>query len=291
MKGVREIKRRLKSVKNIQKITRAMEMVAATKLRRLQERSLNTRPFANKIEELIRRVAGHVDADVSPLLGESDRVETEALVIVGADRGLCGSYNSNLFRAGKRYIDTLKGEGINPSLYVFGRRADAFFGRLEDAEIHWTHPDTVERVGYGDVRALVGRLSELFLEGKIQRARVLFTEMKSLASFAPKISDLLPLPRPEAGGEDEEAELDYILEPSAEVIMQRLLPRFLEMQLYAALLESLTAEFAARRMAMKSATDNADDMIGDLTQQANKARQEGITGELLDIIGGVIASE
>lgn len=287
MKGVREIKRRLKSVGNIKKITKAMEMVAATKLRRLQERALKTRPFARKIEELIGRVSMHVDEGVSPLLAEHDQVEREAVIIVGADRGLCGSYNANLFREGSRHLKALQEENVRPELYLFGKRPAAFFKRFPSAEIAWEHEGQVEAVNYQEVKALVTVLSEAFIEGRIQRVRIVHTELRSLASFVATTVDLLPLPR--IVGEDGEEVLDYILEPSPEVIMRELLPRYLEMQLYAALLEALASEFASRRMAMKSATDNAQEMIGDLQREYNKARQEGITGELLDIIGGMAA--
>ena len=287
MKGVKELKGRLKSVGNIKKITKAMEMVAATKLRRLQERALATRPFADKIEDMIRRVAGHVDPSFSPLLNEPNDIRSEALVVVAGDRGLCGAYNSNVFRVLVAQLNSLKDEGVEPVLFVVGRRAQAFAGRLAGIELGYVHPNPVEKIEYREVRRIVTDLTAGFLDGRWQRVKVIYTSRKSVATFVPTIAELLPIPREHA--EEGGAELDYILEPSPKAIMERLLPRFLEMQLFADVLEALASEFGARRIAMKSATDNADEMIGMLTMEYNRARQEGITGDLLDIIGGTEA--
>jgi len=289
MKGVKELKVRIKSVTNIKKITSAMEMVAATKLRRLQERALATRPFADRIEQMMRRVAAHADPAASPLLEEKGVSEREALVVVGADKGLCGAYNSNLLRHALKQVEEVKAEGVGTSLYLFGRRPQAFFGKLKGAEIAWVHPDPIEKIEYSSIRRAMDILVAAFVADEVQRVRVVYTQKKSMASFVPVTQDLLPVAESGADGAgDGEAALDYILEPSPDVIMKRLLPRYLEMQLYAAVLESLAAEFAARRMAMKSATDAAEEMLGTLGMEYNKARQEGITGELLDIVGGVV---
>ena len=285
MKGVKELKQRLKSVANIQKITKAMEMVAATKLRRLQDRALSTRPFAQKIEGMIRRVSAHVDPSFSPLLQQPDKVESEAVIVVAADRGLCGSYNSNVFRRTLTHLGALETEGVAPKILVFGNRAQIFASKLSGIEITHVHPGALEKIAYADVRRLVADLSRGFLSGDYQRVRMVYTTMKSMASFAPTTVDLLPVP----GQEEGEASTDYILEPSPTAIMERLLPRYLEMQIFAHVLEALASEFAARRMAMKSATDNADEMIGELRMEYNKARQTGITADLLDIVGGAEA--
>jgi len=287
MKGVKEVKQRLKSVANIQKITRAMEMVAATKLRRLQDRALSTRPFAEKIEGMISRVAAHVEPSVSPLLREYERVEDEAVIVVAGDRGLCGPYNANVFRHLTKHLRALEEEGVTPHVFVFGKRTQSFVARLRNVEVDYVYPNPVEKIVYRDVGYLTSDLSKGFLDGSWQRVRVIYTAMKTMASFVPTTADVLPLPKaPEA---EEEGDVDYILEPSPRTLMLRLLPRFIEMQLFAAVLEALASEFAARRIAMKNATDNADEMIGLLTMEYNKARQAGITGELLDIVGGAEA--
>jgi F-type H+-transporting ATPase subunit gamma len=286
MKGVKELRQRLKSVANIQKITKAMEMVATTKLRRLQERAQSTRPFAEKIEGMIRRVSAHVDPSCSPLLLVPDSVESEALIIVAGDRGLCGAYNSNVLRYSLAHLKALETEGVTPKAFVFGKRTQAFATRIRSLDVAHVYPAQVEKIAYRDVRRIVELVSKGFLEGDFQRVRMIYTHMRSMASFVPSTLDLLPVPRQE---DDDGAAMDYILEPSPKVIMQRLLPRFLEMQVFAHILDALAAEYAARRMAMKSATDNADEMIGELTMEYNKARQTGITSDLLDIVGGVEA--
>ena len=291
MKGVKELKRRMKSVQSIQKITRAMEMVAATKLRRLQERALATRPFAERIESMMQRVAARADEGASPLLARPSDVETEAVVIVGADKGLCGSYNSNLLKHALKMVEESRSEGMDSRLYLFGRRPQMFFGKLKDADIRWVHPDVVEKIDYTSIRRAMSTLVGTFLEDEVQRVRVVYTRMKTLATFEPTSQDLLPIVPPEANDEPGAGGVDYILEPDADTLMQSLLPRYLEMQLYAAVLESLASEFASRRMAMKNATDAAVDMLDALGMEYNKARQEGITSELLDLVGGVVVSD
>ncbi len=287
MKGVRELKRRLKGVKNIRKITKAMEMVAATKLRRLQDRALATRPFASRIESMMQRVAGVADQLVSPLLLVPETCTAEALVVVGADKGLCGSYNSNLFRTLVQHLRAAEAEKRQVRLYVFGRRAQMFVTKLKGTDLKAAYPEAVEKLDYRTVKRVMGQLTKSFEGGEVQRVNVLYTRMKSMASFKPTLQTLLPVPRPTVGADAPTT--DYLMEPSPERILERLLPRYLEMQLFAAVLESLASEFASRRMAMKNATDNADGMSQQLTMEYNKARQSGITGELLEIIGGAEA--
>jgi F-type H+-transporting ATPase subunit gamma len=287
VKGTRELKRRLKGVKNIRKITKALELVAGTKLRRLQERAAATRPFADQLEGILRRVAAFADVEVSPLLKEAPEVKDVAVVVMAADKGLCGSYNSGVFRTAAPFLRALKAEGKTPHLYAFGRRAAAFFGKLKDVDLKWVYPDPFEKIDFRRAKALTTELAKGFIEGKHQEVWVVYTSVKGAASFKPTTQKILPIPRPKAsdGAKDEFC----ILEPTPAEIMERLLPRFLDMQLFAAALESLASEFASRRIAMKAATDNADEMSATLNQEYNKARQTGITGELLEIVGGAEA--
>jgi F-type H+-transporting ATPase subunit gamma len=287
MKGVRELRRRLKGVRSIRKITKAMEMVAATKLRRLQDRALATRPFAGRIEALMRRTAQVADPAASPLLVVPESVSVEALVVVGADKGLCGSYNSNLFRALVQRLSDLQREGVRARLFVYGRRAQLFASKLKGPELAAAWPEPVEKLDYRAVKRALLALVREFEAGTVQRVAVLYTRMRTMASFSPTAQVLLPVPVPAAA--DAAPGVDVLMEPTPERILARLLPRYLEMQLYAAVLESLASEFASRRMAMKNATDNADEMTTRLTMEYNKARQSGITGELLEIVGGAEA--
>lgn len=288
MKGVKELKRRLKGVKSIRKITKAMEMVAATKLRRLQERALATRPFAKAIEGMVARVAEHADPAASPLLAQPAKIVREALIIVGADKGLCGSYNSNLNRAAVQYLRRSEAEGVQTEAWILGRRPQGFFAKVRGLEMRYVHPTNVEKVTYREIMLLAKQIVAAFESGAVQRVTVVGTRMLSLSSYKAGTQVVLPVARPAAGTQTKEA-TDYILEPSADRILARLLPRCIEMQLYAAVLEALACEFASRRMAMKNATDNADEMTHHLSMEYNKARQGGITGELLEIIGGAEA--
>ncbi|HYC78140.1 MAG TPA: ATP synthase F1 subunit gamma [Planctomycetota bacterium] len=290
MKGVRELKRRLKGVKNIRKITKAIELVAGTKLRRLQDRAAATRPFAAQLEGILRRVAAYADVHASPLLKAADEVKRVAVIVIASDKGLCGSYNSNVFRAATPFLRELKAAGKEADLYVLGRRAATFFGKLKDVRLEWVYPDALEKIEFKRVKALMGELVRRFVEDKVQEVVILYTAMKGAMSFKPTLQRVLPVPRPETGSKDASPPaVDYILEPTPQEIMARLLPRFLDMQLYAAILESLASEFASRRAAMKNATDNADEMASALNKEYNKARQSGITAELLEITGGAEA--
>lgn len=286
MKGVRELKRRLKGVQNIRKITKAIELVASTKLRRLQERAAATRPFANQLAGMMKRVAGGADPSASPLLRAHDTVTKVAILVVAGDKGLCGSYNSNVFRTAIPVVRALIAEGKKPHLFIMGRRAGTYFAKVKDVEITWVYPDSVEKIDFAAVKRLAKEFMDGFVTGRFHEVRVVYTSLRTATSFRPLCQGVLPVPKPEASAE---AASDYILEPEGQVILDRLLPRFVEMQLFAAILESLAAEFASRRIAMKSATDNAGDMISSLSKEYNKARQSGITAELLEISGGAEA--
>lgn len=288
MKGVKELKRRLKGVKSIRKITKAMEMVSATKLRRLQERALATRPFANAIAGMLARVGARADASNSPLLREPETTTREAIVLVGADKGLCGSYNSNLHRAAVHHLRALEKAGVAAEMWILGRRPQAYFNKLKGLEIAYVYPEIVERISYREVALLARQLTEAFASGRVQRVMIFSTRMHSMTLHKPTPQQLLPVAKPAASASAASA-VEYILEPTPDRILERLLPRSIEMQLYAAILDALASEFAARRMAMKNATDNADEMSQNLSMACNKARQSGITGELLEIIGGAEA--
>lgn len=289
MKGVKELKRRLRGVNNIKKITKAMELVAATKLRRLQERTQAMRPYAAGIEAMIGRVAGLLDPGLMPLLQRRERVADEALVVVGADRGLCGSYNSNLFRHMVAHLRSLQEEGVEPHLCLLGRRVRSFAAKYGDLDTPWVLDEAVEKFEYNHARRLFTFLSRAFLDGTYDRVRVIFTAFRSMASYVPTTKDLLPVTGTAGREEEPGPGYGFILEPSPRQLMERLLPRYLEMELFAAVLEALTSEFASRQVAMKNATDNAEEMTDILTMEYNKARQWSITADLLDIVGGAEA--
>lgn len=292
MKGVKEIKARIKSVGNIKKVTSTMELVATAKLKKLQERALASRPYADAIRAMMTQIAEHVGDDVSPLLAQPEEVENECVLVIAADKGLCGAFNVNQFRVTQKYIDEREAQGVKCSVYAIGRRTETYFRKTPN-EIIGAVEEKVEAIDYRRAAVTLQALVKDFLNGKFQRVSLAYTQFKSPVSFVPTVEEVLPLaPVAEVDEEKVEevkAELDYIMEPSAEYIMERLIPKTLEMKVYNAVLESLASEFASRRVAMKNATDSAKEMIDELTMEYNKARQAGITGELLEITAGAEA--
>lgn len=290
MKGVKELKARLGSIGGIKKVTSTMELVATAKMKKLQERALASRPYADTISAMMARVAAFAPADVSPLLKNPEEVSRECVIVIAADKGLCGAFNANLLRKAVNYIAERQNEGVEIETYTFGRRATGAMEKL-GFESAGRCETKLETVTYMEIAMAMRGLGERFVAGEIQRVTMITTEFKSAVSFVPKVEGMLPLAQEEPAEEENESaeELDYIMEPSPEEIMKRLIPKTLEMKLFSGVLESLASEFAARRVAMKNATDSASDMIDDLRREYNKARQAGITGELLEIIAGAEA--
>ena len=298
MKGVKELKARLKSVGNIKKVTSTMELVATAKMKKLQERAQASRPYAEAIRAMMARIAESVSDDVSPLLRQPDAVKRECAIIIAGDKGLCGAFNANVFRSAVTYVKQRQEAGVEVDVYAIGKRTEGFFTKFGSV-IAGVCEEKVEQVDYRSVALMMKTLAADFAEDRYQRVSLVYTWFKSAASFLPKTEVLLPLASLDETGEvaDESAttteatkvELDYITEPDPTTIMQRLIPKSLEVKLFNAVLESLASEFASRRIAMKNATDSATEMIDDLTMEYNKARQAGITGELLEIIAGAEA--
>ena len=282
MATLRDIQRRIRSVQSTQKITRAMKLVAAAKLRRAQERILAARPYATKMSELLGNLVTAEDGATHPLL-EQRAGPRRQIVVITADKGLAGAFNSNILR---RSLDLVReSSAADLTLVVVGRKARDFYRR---------RPYTVKRdlVGFWD-RLAYGHASELaeffmqqYLQDAVDEVWLLYNEFRSVAVQRPVRTLLLPIPRTDAPGAEA---VDYIYEPGPEAILGDLLPRHVRMQVYRALMESLAGEYGARMTAMEAATKNAKEMIEVLTIQYNKARQEKITKELLDIVGGAEA--
>lgn len=289
-KGTKELKQRITGVKNIQQITRAMEMVATQKLKRLQSRADAARPFAGKIQEMVGRLAGSVGRDLSALLQEREGGVTANLVIT-SDKGMCGGFNANMVRFAQK---TLRADDEQQKLYVLGRKGDVLL-RARGWSIDRKYDDTVEKMGYDRARALAKELVAEFLEGKVNRVRLVYTSFLSSARQAPAAVTILPIDPASLLSDAADADAgqsagrEFIIEPDEEALLRSLLPKFLEVKVYSAILESLASEFTARRNAMKQATDAADDIIGALKRQYNRARQESITSELLEVSSGAEA--
>jgi F-type H+-transporting ATPase subunit gamma len=284
---LRDIQRRIRSVQSTQKITRAMKLVAAAKLRRAQERIISARPYASKMAELLGNLvsaASAQDGDGHPLLEQREGPRRQ-IVIITADRGLAGAFNSNVLRNSLAFI-----RGSNTTevtVVVVGRKARDFYRRRP-----WTvKRDMIgfwDRLAYSHACELADYFMKQYLDNEVDEVYLLYNEFRSVAVQRPVRQQLLPIPR--TAGEAQATEsVDYIYEPSPQAILGDLLPRHVRMQVFRALMESLAGEYGARMTAMEAATKNAREMIDILTIQYNKARQEKITKELLDIVGGAEA--
>ena len=288
MAGVKELRGRIKSVGNIKQITRAMEMVATTKLRRFQDRAVASRPYADEITGLVANLARVLgdSVDEQPLFRKGEGSKT-ALLLVASDRGLCGAYNSNLFRELELW---LKAEEREVDFFVYGRKGYQYLTKLNrEVECYFVDP-VLEQIDYLGAANTARALTEVFLSGEYSDVQLLYTAFESMVSYVPRRVQLLPISA-EGLGEvgDDAGGGDVILEPDAQSIFEAVVPRYVETRVYNALLEALTSEYASRRVSMKNATDAATDMQGALKQQYNRLRQESITKELLDIVGGVEA--
>ncbi|HEX9822702.1 MAG TPA: ATP synthase F1 subunit gamma [Methylomirabilota bacterium] len=285
MATLRDIRRRIRSVQSTQKITRAMKLVAAAKLRRAQERILSARPYADKMGELLAHLVSGAAGAGHPLLEQREGPRRQ-IVVVTADRGLAGAFNSNILRRAIEFVRESNTAAL--TLVVVGRKARDFFRRRpytikRDMVGFW------DRLAYSHAAELADYFMQQYLEGEVDEVHLLYNEFRSVAVQRPVRRQLLPIPSAAEAGGEAAAFVDYIYEPGPEVILGDLLPRHVRMQVYRALMESLAGEYGARMTAMEAATKNAKEMIDLLTIQYNKARQEKITKELLDIVGGAEA--
>ncbi len=284
MATLRDIRRRIRSVESTQKITRAMKLVAAAKLRRAQERILSARPYAMKMAELLSSLVSRAEGEAHPLLVRRPAAR-KRLVIITADKGLCGAFNSNILRGSLAFLRE-QGE-TNLTLVVVGKKARDFY-RRRPWEVKSEMLGFFDRLAYSHAQELAGGLMQEYLGGEVDEVHLMYNEFRSVTVQRVKREQLLPI-EPVAAEERAAGGGDYIYEPSPEAILAALLPRHVTTQVYRALMESVAGEYGARMTAMEAATQNAKEMIGVLTIQYNKARQERITKELLDIVGGAEA--
>lgn len=289
MATLREIRRRIRGIKSTQQITKAMKMVAAAKMRRAQERMFNARPYAGKIKELVEHLVLSSEGVQLPLLQERP-LRRLSLIVITADRGLCGSFNSNII---KKTLGEFKGhKEMEISLLCIGRKGFDFF-RKRNYTIARNYVNIFNALEVSHANDIAGYAIEQFIEDKTDAVRIIYNQFKSVAQQALVAEDLLPLkihpPREPASAEESQRSIDYLYEPSKEELLKALLPRHIRMQIWRALLESEASEQAARMMAMENATANASELIESLTLEFNKARQASITKEILEIVGGAEA--
>ncbi len=284
MAALLDIRRRIRSVKSTQQITRAMKMVAAARLRRAQDRIFNARPYANQMMALLSSVAARTTDRCHPLLLER-RIERQLLVLVTADRGLCGGFNTNLIRAAQSYLDEHRDRDV--SMLVVGRKGRDYFIR-RPVKITGEHVNIFGRLEFSQAQPIAQRIIELYTEEKVDAVDFIYNEFKSIMTQRVMVERYLPIkPNVPAQGD---ALTDYIYEQPAQEIFNALLPRYVEIEVYRALLESQAAELAARMTAMEAATNNAAKMIDSLTLYMNRVRQAAITREIIEIVSGAAAT-
>jgi F-type H+-transporting ATPase subunit gamma len=288
-----DLRRRVRAVKNTQQITKAMKMVAASKLRRAQERIMGARPYAVQMQRVLSSVAARVDPSIHPLLiAREKKADSRTLVIVvTGDKGLCGSFNTNVIKAAGTYV-TASSEPC--SLGLVGRKGREFFGR-RGYHVLFEQIGIFQKLRFDDARTIAQSAVEAFTGGQVDRVVLVYNEFKSVISQRVVVDQLLPIARADvdAGAapapKDGESQIDYLYEPSPERIFNELLPRYIEVQVYRALLESNAAFFAAQMTAMDTATKNSAEMIGSLTLYMNKVRQAAITREIIEVVSGAEA--
>jgi len=284
----RKLRRRINSVQSTKKITRAMEMIAASRVVKAQQRVAAARPYSEQITEVLRQLAAAGVALDHPLLKERD-VDTVGYIVLAADRGLAGAYNTQVLRMADRAIQGDVAEGRDYSLSIGGAKAVGFF-RYRGYRIDEAHTGYTEMPSYEDARVVASGIMSRYEEGEVDQVQLVYTRFLSVGSQKTVNTQLLPMEREEI--EDLAAqgpEADYEFEPGAEGILERLLPRYVEARVFAAMLDAAASEHASRQRAMKAATDNAEEMIDTLSVQANKIRQAGITTEIMDVVGGAEA--
>jgi F-type H+-transporting ATPase subunit gamma len=281
-----DIRRRIRSVKNTQQITKAMKMVAAAKLRRAQERMFAARPYAGGLRQVLASVATRVDISAHPLLQSREPERNVVVVVVTADRGLCGAFNANVIRAAQNFIRENAFEGVE--LLTIGRKASDFF-RRRTIPIR-RNVFVAQALSLEVAKEIADSLIKDFIDEKIDGVYVVYNEFKSLIAQHVRAERLLPIAR-EFEADLSRPAIDYLYEPGPEQILSDLLPKHIEFQLYRVLLESAAAEQGARMTAMEAATKNASDMINYLTLSYNRIRQAAITKEIIEIVSGASAAQ
>jgi len=286
MAGARDVKRRIKSVDNTRQITRTMELVATSKMKKATDRVRAARPYADSLSQIVSILYAPELSERFPLLRSPERVRRAAVLLLTANRGLAGGFNTNLIKEARLLLERLENEGIETDLHIVGKKGIAYF-RFRGREIASSNIDVGDSPSMNDAESVIAGLREDFAAGRVDAVHVVSSEFRSALSTPPRVVELLPI-RPTGGS----GSLDnYILSPKVEILLERLLPAYLRNATYRALVENGAAEQGARRTAMKSATDNAGDVLEYLTRTYNRARQAQITQEIAEIVGGSAALE
>ncbi len=287
MSGAKQIRTQISSIKNTQKITKAMEMVAASKMRKAQDRMNATRPYAIKIKQVINHLAAAHSEYKHPYMHARSEVKRAGFIIISTDRGLCGGLNVNVFKSALRQIKEYQDQGVEIDLSIIGSKGMAFFRRLSGLNVVSHASGLGDNIHMNEIIGPVKVMLDAYSEGSIDRLHLVENEFVNTMTQAPGVSTLLPLPKDEE--EVRQHHWDYIYEPDAKEVLDSLLVRYVESIVYRGVVENVACEMAARMIAMKSASDNAGSLIDDLQLAYNKARQASITQELSEIVGGAAA--
>lgn len=286
MANVKEIRTKISSIKKTQKITRAMEMVAASKMRKTQDRMSASRPYAKKMTQVINHLAkGHLEYRHEFL--DEREVKRVGVIIVSTDRGLCGGLNSNLFKTVSKFAQSQKDSNVDVDFCVIGRKGGSFIKRTGGNVLGFVD-DLGDAPKVSDIIGVVKTMLDAYSDGKIDALYVAYNDFVNTMTQTPNMQQLLPLPKNEAE-EDLDHYWDYIYEPDAKELLEAFLLRYIELQVYQALVENIACEQAAKMISMKSASDNAGDLIKEFQLAYNKARQSAITQELSEIVAGAAA--
>lgn len=292
MAGAQErvLRRRIAKFSNMKKITRAMELIAATRVAKAQAQANAARPYAEHITQVIQDLAAG-GADVNhPLLRPVEDVKKVGVLVLAGDRGLAGAYNSHVIRLAEREVQAARADGHEYAIVTVGRKAEAYF-KFRHYDIDASYAGFTERPGYEDAAAVAARITEMFVNGGCDRINLVYTRFVSMGTQEAVVRRFLPLETTSVIAEqgDAEARAGFEFEPSANAVLESLLPRYVESRVYSALLEAAASELASRQRAMKAATDNAEELIIKYTRKMNQVRQDAITTEIMEIIGGAEA--
>ena len=297
MPSLIDLRRRIRAVKSTQQITKAMKMIAASRLRRAQDRVIAARPFAQRMLKVLNGLVGRVDQDAHPLLRMPDQTSgTTLLIVISADRGLCGSFNSNIIKAAGQFIVN-ENRGREVALGLIGRKGRDFVVR-RGFDVRYEATGIYQKLSFQDAARIADAAIGEFTSGRVSSVYLVYNEFKSVMTQRLVVERLLPIPRlddeapgaPKPAGDGGGPSVDYLYEPEPAVIFKDLLPRHVQVQVYRALLESNAAFFAAQMTAMDAATRNSSEMIENLTLYMNKVRQANITREIIEVVSGAAAT-
>jgi F-type H+-transporting ATPase subunit gamma len=291
MPSLIDLRRRIRAVKSTQQITKAMKMIAASRLKRAQDRVIAARPFAQRMLKVLNGLVSSVEADSHPLLRMPDQKSgTPLVIVISSDRGLCGAFNSNIIKAASNFIRT-ESAGRDVALGLIGRKGRDFFKR-RGFDVRYEATGIFQKLSFADAVAIADSAIEEFTSGRVSSVYLVYNEFKSVMTQRLVVERLLPIPRldPADMGSASGPSVDYLYEPTPEEIFKDLLPRHVQVQVYRALLESNASFFAAQMTAMDAATRNSKEMIENLTLYMNKVRQAAITREIIEVVSGAAAT-